>query len=154
MRRKEKEITDLSKIEVIIQKAQICRLGFCDGNLPYIVPMNFGYADKCLYFHCAKEGKKLDILRKNNNVCFEIDVDHELILSDEKACSGTAKFRSVIGFGKAEIIEDNKEKISALNQLMEHYTGKSAFEYLDEQVKNITIIKVIIESMGGKESGY
>lgn len=154
MRRNEKEINNREEIEAIIQQAQVCRLGLSDDNRPYVIPMNFGFSDNCLYLHCAKSGKKLDIIRKNNQVCFEMDIDHELIIESDVACEGTAKYRSVIGMGRAYTLHDSDEKILALNAIMEHYTGKSSFEYLDKQIQNVTIIKVEIEEISGKKSGY
>ena len=81
MRKKEREITDIGEIEKIIRKATVCRLGLALNDVPYVVPLSFGYADKTLYLHGAKEGKKLDIIRQNNRVCFEVDVDSEVVLN-------------------------------------------------------------------------
>ena len=77
MRRKDKEITDTAIIEEILSKATVCRLGLCEENQPYVVPLCFGYEDNALYFHCANHGKKLVILRKNNNVCFSFFVEFQ-----------------------------------------------------------------------------
>jgi len=67
MRRKDKEIKEIKDIEEILHKATVCRVAMVSNNSPYIVPLNFGYKDRCLYFHSAGEGKKLDILRENTN---------------------------------------------------------------------------------------
>ncbi|MFZ7113712.1 MAG: pyridoxamine 5'-phosphate oxidase family protein [Desulfatiglandales bacterium] len=152
MRRKEKEITDRNEIEDIILKAQVCRLGMADGTLPYIIPLCFGYRDNTLYFHTAQEGKKMDILRKNSAVCFECDTDRELIRS-EAACKWGMKFRSVVGFGKASLIEDPAAKHRALAIIMEHYAGPSSFDYEEKILGKTCVIKVDIESMTGKKSG-
>ena len=106
-----------------------------------------------LYFHSAKEGRKIDMIRKNNTVCFEIDVDTKL-LKAEQPCKWSIKYYSVIGFGKAFLVEDLEEKREALDIIMEHYSGKSSFEYPEESVNNVIIIKVRIEGMTGKKSGY
>jgi nitroimidazol reductase NimA-like FMN-containing flavoprotein (pyridoxamine 5'-phosphate oxidase superfamily) len=106
MRNTEREIKDREEILSIMKEAQVCRIAFSAENIPYIVPMNFGYQDNCLYFHCAREGKKLDIIHENNQVCFEIDINDELVKKTERLCSWTTKYRSVIGFGKAFIIEN------------------------------------------------
>lgn len=74
MRRSEKEITDKTQIDSIIFRSKVYRLGLSDEGQPYIVPLCFSYDGKALYFHCAKEGRKIDILRKNSNVCFEFDI--------------------------------------------------------------------------------
>ena len=152
MRRKESEIKDIASIEEIIRKAQVCRLALSENDRPYIIPLCFGYKDKTLYFHSAREGKKLRILKKNNNVCFEIDTDRELI-KGKKACSCSMKYRSVIGFGKAELIEETELKRRALNIIMQNYF-EGFFKYPDEAVNNTVIIKVEIESMTGKQLGY
>ena len=73
MRRKDKEITDIKEIEEIIKKADCCRIALVDNDEPYIVPVNFGYERNTLYFHGALEGRKAEIIRKNNNICFELN---------------------------------------------------------------------------------
>jgi nitroimidazol reductase NimA-like FMN-containing flavoprotein (pyridoxamine 5'-phosphate oxidase superfamily) len=152
MRRKEKEITDKTGVESVIRKATVCRLAFSEDDRPYIVPLCFGYRDNTLYFHSAREGRKLDILKKNDRVCFEMDVDQELVES-ENACEWTMKFRSVIGFGKASLVEDPDLKLKALDTIMEHYT-KGSFQYKEAAIPRIVVIRVDIENMTGKSSGY
>ena len=105
MRRKEKEITNRAVIDAIIRQARVCRLALSEDNQPYIVPLCFGYENDALYFHSAPEGRKLDILKKNNKVCFEFDNVGE-ILTAEKACCWSMQYRSVIGFGQAQFIDD------------------------------------------------
>lgn len=153
MRRKEKEITDIKEIEDIINRAQICRLGLCKDQQPYIVPMNYGYEDKCFYFHCAKEGKKLDIIKNNPNVCFELEAD-TVHSYDEEACKCTMHYKSVIGWGKAEPIEDEKEVLHALNLIMKHYVDKESFTYTEKALKAVAVFKVEVLEMTGKKSGY
>jgi nitroimidazol reductase NimA-like FMN-containing flavoprotein (pyridoxamine 5'-phosphate oxidase superfamily) len=152
MRRKEKELKDIAAIEDILRRASVCRLGLCEDNRPYVVPLCFGYKENALYIHCGPEGKKLEILRKNNNVCFEVDIDHELIKA-ERPCDWGMKYKSVIGFGKAVFIEDIVSKHRALDVIMQQFS-ENAFEYSKEAIRNTTIIKVEIENMTGKQSGY
>ena len=151
MHRNDKQINDIAAIEDILSKATVCRLGMCEANQPYVVPLCFGYKDNTLYFHCAGQGKKLDILRKNNNVCFEVDVDCEIVKAD-KACDWGMKYKSVIGFGKAEFIEDVESKRKAFDVIMQQYS-EGAFEYPANAIENIVVIKVEVESMTGKQSG-
>ena len=153
MRRKDRAIEDKELMESIVKRAIICRLGLSENNVPYIVPLTFGYKNNFLYFHSAKEGRKIDMIKKNNTVCFEIDVDTKL-LKAEKPCKWSIKYYSVIGFGKAFLVEDLEEKREALDIIMEHYSDKSSFEYPEESVNNVIIIKVHIEGMTGKKSGY
>jgi uncharacterized protein len=75
MRRAEKEITNRGEIDSILSKATVCRIGFYDQRTPYIVPMNFGYSDNCLYLHSAPQGKKIELLKRNPLVCFEVEHD-------------------------------------------------------------------------------
>ena len=152
MRRKEKQITDRTVIESIIRRSSVCRLALSEDNRPYIVPLCFGYKDHTLYFHSAREGKKLDILRKNNNVCFELDIDYEIVEA-ENACEWGIKYRSVVGFGRASFLEDPESKRRAYDIIMQHYAGRS-FVYAEAALKNTAIIKVEIERMTGKHSGY
>jgi nitroimidazol reductase NimA-like FMN-containing flavoprotein (pyridoxamine 5'-phosphate oxidase superfamily) len=153
MRKTEREIRDRCEIESIINQAQVCRIGLSDGNIPYIVPMNFGYQNKYLYFHCAAEGKKLDIIRQNNNICFEIDIDVQIVQSAERVCKWGTKYCSIIGFGKAFIIENWQEKSTALNIITQHY-GAKPFSFSEKEVERLSIIKIEIASMTGKKAGY
>lgn len=150
MRRKDKEITEKSEIESIINRAMVCRLALADQNRPYVVPLCFGYKDNSLYFHSTGEGKKIEMLKKNNQVCFEFDVDYETRKAD-KACKWSMAYKSVIGFGKASFVEDFESKCQALDIIMRQYGGES-FEYTKANVNNAFIIKVEIEHMTGKQS--
>jgi len=152
MRRSEKEVKDPTWMEAVLRKALVCRIALCAGNEPYLVPMNFGYRDGCLYLHSAPEGRKIDLLRQNSRVCFEVETDCELSPS-ATACKWGVKYRSVIGFGRASFVEGPKAKTEALDILVEHYTpGK--FKFPRQAVAKIVVIKVEIESMTGKKSGY
>lgn len=152
MRRVEREIRDIREIENILHKALVCRVAFAHDGRPYIVPVNFGYRNRCLYFHCAPAGKKLDIIKKNNNVCFEAEADLELITGDDPCKEWTMKYRSVIGSGKAHIVEDPNEKIKGLNTIMAHYSGQDSHEYDDKTFRKVTVVKIEIETMTGKKS--
>ena len=155
MRRKEKAIRDQSLIESILHKALVCRIAMCQDDVPYVVPMSFGYQDNCLYFHSASEGKKVDVLRNNDRICFEVDVDQQHVDSQiPSEC--TMRYSSVIGFGRAVFVTDPAEKRQALDVLMQHYADSPSepYEYSDRSLTKVTIIKVEIESMSGKQSGY
>jgi len=151
MLRKENEIKELQKIEEIINNAQVCRVAFSDNNIPYIVPFSFGYETNAIYLHCAKKGRKIDILEKNNNVCFEFDVDVK-VTKGEHACNWSMSYKSVIGFGKAELIDEFEEKIHGLSLIMSQYSGKLDFNYKESTVNRTAIIKITIDSMTGKQA--
>ncbi len=152
MRRKDKEIKDKKEIESIINRCDICRIALCDNNSPYIVPVCFGYSENYLYFHSAREGKKIDIIKKNNNVCFEFDI-YDGPIESESPCNWDMKYYSVIGSGEAFFIDDFQEKTKALYIITEHYSGNSS-EFQKDSVDNVTVIKVEIKNIMGKRSGH
>jgi len=151
MRKKDKEIVDVAAVEDVLRRAAVCRLGLCRDDMPYVVPVCFGFEDGALYFHCAKEGKKLDILRKNSNVCFEVDIDCEIVEVGQ-ACGWGMKYKSVVGFGKAVILEDAELKRKGLDVIMRHYSNGD-FGYSEETVEKTAVIKIEIQSMTGKQAG-
>jgi uncharacterized protein len=152
MRKKEYEINDFTEIEEMLNRAEVCRLGLADGGTPYIVPMNFGYRDRALYFHTGQAGKKIDILRNNSTVCFEVEIDAEIVRSDT-ACGWGMKYRSAVGTGRALFIEDQAGKKEALDIIMAHYDSAGVWEYRDKSFEKACIIKVIIESVTGRKAG-
>jgi len=152
VRRKEKEITDKTDIEAIIEQSMVCKLGMIrNGNTPYIVPLCFGYQDHTLYFHSALKGLKIDCLEINPKVCFEFDMIAEP-QEAEDPCDWGMKYQSVIGFGKAEFIEESDDKRRALDVIMAQYSDKP-FEFPANKVQATAVFKVEIESMTGKQSG-
>ena len=152
MRKKEKEITDIEEIEKIIKKAKVCHLGLMDNDEPYIVPVNFGYDRNALYFHSALEGRKVELIKKNNKICFEIDTDVEIV-SSEKPCDWTTKYRSVIGVGRAHILNSDEDKAHGLSLIMKQYSdGEPGLDF--EKLNSVLIVKIDIESITGKKSGY
>ena len=149
--KKEKEIFKVSAIEAIIKKALICRLGLSDGENPYIVPLSFGYKDKTLYFHSAATGKKIDIIRKNPRVCFEFDINSAIIKAKD-ACNWGMKYQSVIGYGKAVLLQNTDEKREALKIIMSQYSDEQ-YHFIDKKIQKTAVIKVEIEDMTDRQSG-
>jgi nitroimidazol reductase NimA-like FMN-containing flavoprotein (pyridoxamine 5'-phosphate oxidase superfamily) len=150
MRRNEREVRDEKQIRDIFEQGLICRLGLFDGHFPYIVPMSYGYRNGRIYFHCAREGRKVDILKSNDRVCVEVDIDTRVVRG-ETPCRWTAKYRSVIGFGRARIIDDEKEKKDGLDVIMAHYGG-SGGEYDEKSLRLTSVIEVVLENVTGKQS--
>jgi nitroimidazol reductase NimA-like FMN-containing flavoprotein (pyridoxamine 5'-phosphate oxidase superfamily) len=154
MRRKEREITDIHEKLAVIDRCKVCRIGLVDGDRPYIIPLNFGYAfldnQLTLFFHSAREGKKIDLLHKNPNACFEIDCDHSL-LEGGKPCEYGFAFSSVIGFGTIDFISAAEEKTFALNMLMKHQTGKNMqYGYTENELNGVTVYKLTVAEFTGK----
>jgi nitroimidazol reductase NimA-like FMN-containing flavoprotein (pyridoxamine 5'-phosphate oxidase superfamily) len=150
MNRKDREITNIKEIEEILNKAKVLRIALCENNIPYIIPLNFGYKDKCIFIHCANKGKKIDILKKNNNIAFEVDIETQIV-SSEVACDCSMKYKSVVGYGKAYFISDLKEKKQDLDVIMSHYF-KGSFEYSPREMEKTCLIRVEIETVTGKKS--
>lgn len=154
MRRKDREITDKSELESIIRSANLMRIALVDGDMPFLVPVFYCFDGdgKALYFHSAQAGSKVEILKRNNNVCFEISVDHGIIESDV-ACDFEARHRTVIGFGKAVFVKDEGEKIKALDSIVAHFTDKK-FEYPKANLNQTMVVRIDIVSMKGKKHGF
>lgn len=150
MRRQERKIESKEAMEEFIRSENILRLGMSVDNMPYIVPVNYGYANETFYIHCALEGRKLDMIRKNPRVCFEIDGNHRLV-TGQVACSYTMKYTSIIGYGKAEILEEHSDKVKALDVIMAQFSNQ-AFTYPDKAVAKVAIIKISVDEMSGKAS--
>jgi uncharacterized protein len=152
MRRNDKEIKDPNEIKRLLQEPSVCRLAMTDGYAPYIVPVNFAVEGGVLYIHSAKTGKKIDILRNNPSVCFEMDIPGDLV-EGERACQWGMKYKSLIGFGKAIFMESGEEKKKALDVLMNKYAGRGDFSYADEALDKVLVIGIQIEGISGKKSG-
>ena len=154
MRRNDREIKETAEMEAIISRSDVCRIAFAENNTPYIVTMNFGYSggdDPCLYFHCAPRGRKLEMMKKNNLVCFEMDTDHKLY-SGEKGCDWGMNFRSIVGYGRLSIIDNTEEKIKGLDIIMAHYSDSKNFTYDTKVIERTAVLKLLITEMTGKKA--
>ncbi len=155
MRRKDREVIGNKELIQIIDRCKVCRIVMHDKAGLYIVPMNFGYTHEngqlLLFFHSAKEGRKISALKENNDVCIEMDCEHRLIEADT-ACNYGYFYKSVIGNGKVEFIDDIEEKKTALSILMKHQTGQD-FSFDDGMVNHVSVFKVVVHSYTGKVHG-
>ncbi|MBF0481005.1 MAG: pyridoxamine 5'-phosphate oxidase family protein [Desulfovibrionaceae bacterium] len=148
MRRTEKEITSPRLIEDILARGELMRLGLWDGHRPYVVPVNYAYQDGRIYLHSSREGKKARALAAHPDICFEVTVD-AVVVREPKPCGFTAHFKSVIGYGRAAVVEDAREKRLGLALLMSHY-GSDKNEFPREIVDKTLVVRIDIESMTGK----
>jgi uncharacterized protein len=152
MRRKDKEITDADEIMSILEKADICRIALCDRDRPYVFPMNFGICGNNIFLHAAREGRKIDIIKENNNVCFEAETNIVSVDSD-LVCDFGMKYFSVIGNGKAYIAENDDEKKKGLDCIVKKYSkNKDDVGYDEKMLEKVLIIRIEIENMTGKRS--
>jgi nitroimidazol reductase NimA-like FMN-containing flavoprotein (pyridoxamine 5'-phosphate oxidase superfamily) len=153
MRRKDREIREKIDVIEIIDKCEVCRIGLAKDNVPYVVPMNYGYEyvdEKLkLYFHGAKEGKKLDIIGENPFACFQIDCSNKLVIGKE-AWNYTMEYESVMGSGIISICTDMNEKIHGMNLLMKQYVKDKEFDFPGEIVESIVILKMEVMEFTGK----
>ncbi|MGD0583584.1 MAG: pyridoxamine 5'-phosphate oxidase family protein [Bacteroidales bacterium] len=154
MRRKERKITDIKIIESILVSADVCRVAFADNNVPYIVTMNYGYTtgkNNILYFHSAPEGRKIELIGKNNFVCFQIDTDH-ILYKGSKACAWGMKYKSIVGYGLLSIADTEAERRRALDLIMNHYGAKGMLDYDAKELARTTILRLDISEMTGKQA--
>jgi uncharacterized protein len=151
VRKKDKEIKDRKEIEEILSSNKICRIALSEDNNPYVIPMNYGYKENKIFLHTGKNGKKIDIIEKNNKACFEI-TDSVEIKRAEKACYFSTKYRSVIGFGNIKIVNELDKKKKALKILMKQHTNKNDWHFPDKAVEKTMILEIEIESITGKKS--
>ena len=144
MTKRERQITDPQQIRHILDTANVLHLGLCVNNEPYVVPMNYGYTMEdgrlTLYLHSALQGKKLDMIRSNPNVFFEMDCDR-IPFEGDKPCQYGLVYSSVMGRGTAHIVEDVEEKKRAMAILMKTQTRKD-FEFDDRLVSIVAVIRI------------
>jgi nitroimidazol reductase NimA-like FMN-containing flavoprotein (pyridoxamine 5'-phosphate oxidase superfamily) len=158
MRRKDNEIIDHSQIKEILQHARIGRLATLgQDGYPYIVPVNYVFYQKAIYFHCALKGEKLDNIRRHTKVCFE--VDKPLAYLDTKVdtsmpvCDVGQLYQSVIVRGQAEIIETMEEKVAALNALMASHEEVEVFTGITSETKAVShccVVAIRVDSITAK----
>lgn len=151
--RREREVTDINEIIGILDRAKIVHVGMIDGNMPYVVPMNYGYTMEdeklTLYLHGANKGRKLDVLKENPNVFIEIDTDI-IPFEGKAACQYGVCYSSVMGEGIAELVEDPGGKMNGLGVLMRTQTGRE-FEFNEKMVAGVTVIKIHITDFTAKK---
>ena len=152
MTKREYEITDEAQIRRILDSAKVLRLGIAVDNVPYIYPMNYGYTMEdgklSLYLHSAVKGDKLDLLRKNPNVCFELDCDH-VPFEGKSACQYGLAYSAISGRGRAVLVEDVEEKMEAMSVLMKTQTGKD-FQFNERLVSIVAVIRLDVTGFSAK----
>ena len=152
MTRRERQITDETQIMDILDKGKVLHLGLAVDNEPYVVPMNYGYTKEngklVIYLHSAVRGKKLDMIRTNPRVFFEIDCDL-LPFESELPCQYGMSYSSVMGKGTARIVEDVEEKKQAMSILMKTQTGKD-FTFEDRLVSIVAVIRIDVDAYTAK----
>jgi uncharacterized protein len=150
MRRGDREITDRREMESVLTANTVCTLGMVDGTEPYLLPMNYGYAEGCIYLHSALEGEKLAVIRKNPSVSIAV-VDSLEPIAAGQACGHSMYYRSVICRGNAEILTGQADKADAMQILMCTQTGKEGWDIPDSALDTVAVLRVSVDRMTGKK---
>lgn len=151
VRRKERAIVDRAEIDAILHEGKVVHLAMSLDDRPFLVPLFYAYDGTSLYFHSAQHGTKIEILKQNPHVCFEVSLDHGVIPS-ENACDFEARHRSVIGMGKAVFVENEQEKLRALDAIVGRFTEEK-FTYPAQMLAHTNMVRIEIESLKGKKHG-
>ena len=150
--KRERQITDETQIRNILDSAKVLHLGLSVKDEPYVVPMNYGYTMEdgklTLYLHSAVQGKKLDMIRENPRVFFEMDCDR-VPFEGKVACQYGLSYSSVMGRGTARIVEDVEEKKAAMSILMKTQTEKD-FSFEDRLVSIVAVIRIDVAEYTAK----
>lgn len=152
MTRRERQVTDIDEIIKILDKSKVLHLGLVDGDEPYVVPMNYGYefvdGRMVVYLHGARRGRKLDVIKKNPKVFFELECDI-VPFEGEVACKYGITYASVMARGIAQIVEDPETKMHGLSVLMKTQTGKD-FTFDEKLVSVVSVIKIDVSEFTAK----
>ncbi|QTQ13060.1 pyridoxamine 5'-phosphate oxidase family protein [Treponema parvum] len=153
MRRIDRAVTDNRQIQSIIEKSKVVHLGMIDDGRPYVVPMQYGFVftggQLTLYLHSAKEGRKLDVIKKNPRVFIELETDVALVSGGEVPCKYSSEYASVMGDGTAVLVDDVKEKIFGLKLMMKTQTGRD-FEISEQMTKSVAVIRIDVPCVTAK----
>ncbi len=153
MRRSDKEVTDRKVVEELLSNALVGRLGTCFDNIPYITPVNFVYDKDKIYFHSAHEGRKIENIKYNQQVCFEIDEIISIIPDRRMPCGSTTEYKSIIIFGDIRIVVDSDERTSALNKLIEKYAPEAPkLPQSSDAAKRTNVLAIDVKEMTAKQS--
>jgi nitroimidazol reductase NimA-like FMN-containing flavoprotein (pyridoxamine 5'-phosphate oxidase superfamily) len=151
MRRTDREIESREEMDDIIRGSHVCRIALAKDNIPYIIPVSFGYDGQSIYIHTAKEGNKINIIKLNSMLCFEFERNVNLIINQDSACKWSFSYESVIGHGNIVELSKFEEKRHGLNRIMFQYSGKE-WVFGEDELKNICVWKIDINSITGKRS--
>ncbi len=153
MRRKDKEIASYVEVEELLSNTLVGRLGTCSDNIPYITPVNYIYDNNKIYFHSAHEGRKIENIKSNQQVCFEIDKIISIIPGMRMPCGSTAEYKSVIIFGNIRVVVDVDEKTVALNKLIEKYAPEAPrLPHPSEAAERTNVLVIDVKEITAKHS--
>ncbi len=140
-----------SHVNSVLNNALFCSISMANKNEPYVVTVNFGFDDKYLYFHSQQTGKKVDMIAANPNVCFEANYGGE-VFSNKQSCNWGTKFRSVIGYGKAELLLNKRDKVKALLAIMYKYSGNNDHEFNEHVLAHTNIYRIKLDNVQARQN--
>ncbi|WP_315122153.1 pyridoxamine 5'-phosphate oxidase family protein [uncultured Clostridium sp.] len=147
VRRKDRSLEEKDAIEVLKNGEYGVLSMVGENDYGYGVPLSYVYLGNAIYFHCAREGQKLDSIEKNNKVSFSV-VGRTKLLPEKFS----TEYESTIIFGKATEVND-EEKERALLAIIEKYSPEyieSGMEYIKRAADRTRVIKVSVENICGK----
>lgn len=149
LRKTNKQINE--QAQAILERGNILCLAMCQDGRPYVVPMNYGCLGGKLYMHTGPKGLKMEILAGNPQVSFTVMEAVELI-SAPNPCKWDVRYRSVVGLGRAALVEDLAEKHAGLEAIARQcgYGGDMGFP--PEKVKGLAVICIEIDHLSGKQN--
>ncbi len=152
MRRKDREVAEFDEIVKIIEQLEVARLGFVDGDEAYIVPLNFGFEQDgerlTLYFHGAREGRKVDLIEKTGRASFEMDAGHKLIRG-ERACDYSYAYACVMGAGDVRVLTEAAEKEKGLKAIMRKFSDRE-FEFDRSTIERTAVFELVVDRITAK----
>lgn len=153
MRKQKALVGGQEEMEAILAKALVLRLAMCRDGQPYLVPLNFGLTPGRIYCHTGRQGLKMDFLAANDRVCFEAEAGVELMPGKE-ACAWGMRYESVVGFGRAVMVEDPEERLLGLRLIMEHYAGQGGYAFPEPNLARTAVLRIDIKEMTGRSMGF
>lgn len=153
MRRQDRRITDPAMICAVLDKCRTLHLGLVEDGRVYIVPLNYGWTEEngryILYAHSAAEGRKIDLIRGGADVGFEMETGVEYFDADT-ACGWGNRYESIIGEGRATLLESPEEKRQALAAIMAHYSARKDYTFEDAMVNLVQVIQIDVTALSCK----
>ena len=153
MRRQDRRITDPAMICAVLDKCRTLHLGLVEDGRVYIVPLNYGWTEEngryILYAHSAAEGRKIDLIRGGADVGFEMETGVEYFDADT-ACGWGNRYESIIGEGRATLLETPEEKRQALAAIMAHYSARKDYTFEDAMVNLVQVIQIDVTALSCK----
>jgi len=140
-------------VNLVLKNALYCHISMVNNNKPYMVTVNFGYDDEYIYFHSGQKGKKTEIIASNPNICFELNYGAEII-SNKQSCNWGTKYRSVIGYAKAELLKTDVDKTKGLLAIMQKYSGISEHEFNEHVMVHTNIYRISLGDVNAKNNHW